>query len=42
MQDDEFRGDIVALIRSTEKYDQGAAFELVRSELLEKINEKRK
>lgn len=42
MQDDEFRGDIVALIRPTEKYDQGVAFELVRKELLEKIDEKRK
>jgi len=38
MQDDEFRGDILALIRPTEVYDQGIAFELVRKELLEKID----
>lgn len=39
MQDDEFIGDIAALIRPTEKYDQAEAFELVRTELLEKIEE---
>jgi hypothetical protein len=39
IQDDEFRGDIAALIRPTEKYDQLTAFELVRTELLEKIGE---
>lgn len=39
MQDDEFIGDIAALIRPTEKYDQATAFELVRTELLEKIEE---
>lgn len=39
MQDDEFIGDIAALIRPTEKYDQLTAFELVRTELLEKIEE---
>ena len=39
MQDDEFIGDIAALIRPTEKYDQAEAFELVRTELLEKIQE---
>lgn len=37
MRDDEFIGDIAALIRPTEKYDQATAFELVRMELLEKI-----
>jgi predicted nucleotidyltransferase component of viral defense system len=39
MQDDEFTGDIAALIRPTEKYDQLTAFKLVRTELLEKIEE---
>jgi predicted nucleotidyltransferase component of viral defense system len=39
MQDDEFTGDISALIRPTEKYDQATAFELVRTVLLEKIEE---
>jgi hypothetical protein len=39
MQDDEFIGDIAALIRPTEKYDQAEAFELVRIALLEKIEE---
>jgi hypothetical protein len=39
MQDDEFIGDITALIRPTEKYDQATAFELVRTELLEKMDE---
>ena len=39
MQDDEFIGDIAALIRPTEKYDQATAYELVRTELLEKIEE---
>ena len=39
MQDDEFIGDIAALIRPTEKYDQATAFELVRTELLEKIED---
>ena len=39
MHDDEFIGDIAALIRPTEKYDQAEAFELVRTELLEKIEE---
>jgi predicted nucleotidyltransferase component of viral defense system len=38
MQDDEFLGDIVALIRPTEKYDMKTAFELVRLELLEKMD----
>jgi len=39
MQDDEFKGDISALIRPTEKYDQATAFELVQTALLEKIEE---
>jgi predicted nucleotidyltransferase component of viral defense system len=38
MQDDEFIGDIAALIRPTETYDQATAFDLVRTELLEKID----
>lgn len=38
MQDDEFIGDIVALIRPTEKYDQISAFELVRTRLLENLD----
>ena len=42
MQDDEFIGDIAALIRPTEKYDQLTAFELVRTELLEKIEASKK
>ena len=37
MQDDEFTGDIAALIRPTEKYNQVTAFELVKEELLEKL-----
>lgn len=37
IQDDEFAGDITALIRPTEKYNQKTAFELVKVELLEKI-----
>jgi predicted nucleotidyltransferase component of viral defense system len=39
MQDDEFIGDIAALIRPTEKYDQATAFDLVRTELLEKMDD---
>lgn len=38
MQDDEFIGDIKALIRPTEQYNQTAAFELVREQLLMKID----
>lgn len=38
LQDDDFAGDIVALIRSTKKYDQKIAFDIVRMELLEKID----
>ena len=41
MQDDEFIGDLAALIRPTEKYDQATAFDLVRTELLEKIDERK-
>jgi predicted nucleotidyltransferase component of viral defense system len=39
MQDDEFTGDLAALIRPTEKYDHLTAFDLVRAKLLEKIEE---
>ncbi len=39
MQDDEFIGDIAALIRPTEKYNQVTAFELVKEELLEKLED---
>jgi hypothetical protein len=39
MQDDEFKGDMASLIRPTEMYDQATAFEWVRKELLEKIEE---
>lgn len=38
MQDDEFTGDIAALIRPTEKFDQLTAYEWVRTRLLEKID----
>jgi hypothetical protein len=41
MQDDDLSGDIAALIRPIEKYDQAVAFELVRAALLEKIDETR-
>ena len=34
IRDDEFTGDIAALLRPTEKYDQEFAFEYVRTELL--------
>ncbi len=37
MLDPEFLGDIVGLIRPTEKYDQQVAYQMVKSELLEKI-----
>jgi predicted nucleotidyltransferase component of viral defense system len=37
MQDDEFIGDITALIRPTEKYNHLTAFELVRTTLLENM-----
>lgn len=39
MEDDEFIGDITGLIRPIEKYDQQTAYEKVRTELLEKIDE---
>lgn len=39
MQDDEFIGDIAALIRPTENYDQQTAFELVKSAVLEKMDD---
>ena len=38
MRDDEFIGDIAALIRPTMQYDQTAAFEVVKTELLEKMD----
>lgn len=42
MLDDEFAGDITALIRPTEVYNQMVAYELVRKELLEKLSESKK
>ena len=39
MRDDEFIGDIRGLIRPTENYDQQMAYELIRTELLENIDE---
>lgn len=39
IQDDEFLGDITALLRPSEKYNPVYAFELVRSELLEKLDD---
>jgi len=41
IQDDEFAGDITALLRPTEKYNQITAFELVKVELLEKIENRK-
>ena len=41
MQDDEFIGDILALKRPTEKYESATAFDLVRTKLLEKIEERK-
>lgn len=41
LQDDEFIGDIAALIRPREKYDQATALELIRAEFLEKMDESR-
>jgi predicted nucleotidyltransferase component of viral defense system len=38
MQDDEFIGDIAALIRPTETYDPKTAYDLVKSELLDHID----
>lgn len=37
IQDDEFSGDITALISPTEKYDQQQAYELVRTEIIENL-----
>ena len=37
MQDDEFIGDFAGLIRPTEQYNQTAAFELVKKNLLDKL-----
>lgn len=37
IRDDEFTGDIAALLRPTEKYDQEIAFEYVRRELLDQM-----
>jgi predicted nucleotidyltransferase component of viral defense system len=37
MNDDYFGGDITGLIRPTESYDQSAAFELVKKELIERM-----
>lgn len=37
MMDDEFLGDIKALLRPDEKYDQNMAWEIIRTELVEKI-----
>jgi len=37
MQDDEFIGDIAGLIRPTEQYNQFAAYELVKKNLLDKL-----
>lgn len=37
MQDDDFSGDIAGLIRPTEQYNQTAAFELVKKNLLDKL-----
>lgn len=42
MQDEEFIGDITAIIRPTEEYNQIVAYEMVRTALLEKIEESRK
>jgi hypothetical protein len=37
MQDPDFLGDITALIRPTEKYNQQAAYELVKTSVIEKF-----
>jgi predicted nucleotidyltransferase component of viral defense system len=37
LQDDEFIGDITGLIRPTEQYNQTAAYELVKKDLLDKL-----
>lgn len=42
MQDEEFTGDIAAIIRPTEEYNQIVAFKMVQTALLEKIEQSRK
>ena len=37
MKDNEFLGDITALLRPTEKYDQGEAYDRIRNSLLTKL-----
>jgi hypothetical protein len=37
IQDSEFLGNIAGLIRPNEAYDPQAAFEIVKTELLEKL-----
>ena len=37
LQDPDFQGDIYALLRPGVKYDQNKAYEIVKSELIEKI-----
>ena len=37
LQDEYFKGDIIGLIRPDEAYDQDKAYELVKTELLEKM-----
>ena len=41
MQDDEFMGDLAALIPPTEQYDQILAYKMVRDQILEKLDESR-
>jgi len=41
MQEDEFIGDTAALIRPTERYDQNLAYEMVRIQILEKLDASR-
>lgn len=38
LQDEYFKGDIIGLIRPDEAYDQDKAYELIKTELLEKCN----
>lgn len=37
MRDDEFLGDVAALIRPTERYDQATAFDLLLKEIIERM-----
>lgn len=37
MKDDDFLGDITALIRPIEEYDHGSAYQLIREQILEKL-----